>query len=597
MLAGLQKLSPRTMWIYGAPSFAGAAMVIPIAIHMTKFYADTVLVPLGYLGVAIALARAFDAITDPAMGWLSDRTRSRWGRRRPWIAVGAPLCAVAFWLLFHPPPTLSPLGGAAWFLLAYTLYFLFHTVYLVPYVALGAELTLDYHERSSLFALREGLVITGTLCAAAAPWLLTERLGGERAAFHVFSTIFALLLAGLYLNVALRLRERADYSRQPVNPLVPGVRRSLRNPPFRVLLAVAVLAGVPGGLSATLMPFFSEYVIQPENPDALLGMLLLGYFGSALLTLPVWLRVAQRVGKRNAQLASLALGAVSSAGIIFVGPGDTLYIGICIVGAGAGFGSISFLLTAMKADVIDYDELHTGRRREAQYSSFWMIVPKYVQIPSAAIPIALLGAMGYVANQEQTPQVIAALRGMFSVVPALCFGLGFVVLLRYPVSAEVHRGIRAGIEAHGRGEAALDPLTGKWLPPPGGGDVDGDTSWFLDYFSAGELERTLRGERVLPGIRMRAGVAAGVAVAGAWVTWRGVSDPGREPGLLPVLAVVVAGVALALVLFHLARLPAARRLERSGVDAGSIRAHLAQGLGARDQALPAPPAPRPGEAP
>jgi GPH family glycoside/pentoside/hexuronide:cation symporter len=492
---------------------------------------------------------------------------------------------------------LSPLGGAAWFLLAYTLYFLFHTVYLVPYVALGAELTLDYHERSSLFALREGLVITGTLCAAAAPWLLTERLGGERAAFHVFSTIFALLLAGLYLNVALRLRERADYSRQPVNPLVPGVRRSLRNPPFRVLLAVAVLAGVPGGLSATLMPFFSEYVIQPENPDALLGMLLLGYFGSALLTLPVWLRVAQRVGKRNAQLASLALGAVSSAGIIFVGPGDTLYIGICIVGAGAGFGSISFLLTAMKADVIDYDELHTGRRREAQYSSFWMIVPKYVQIPSAAIPIALLGAMGYVANQEQTPQVIAALRGMFSVVPALCFGLGFVVLLRYPVSAEVHRGIRAGIEAHGRGEAALDPLTGKWLPPPGGGDVDGDTSWFLDYFSAGELERTLRGERVLPGIRMRAGVAAGVAVAGAWVTWRGVSDPGREPGLLPVLAVVVAGVALALVLFHLARLPAARRLERSGVDAGSIRAHLAQGLGARDQALPAPPAPRPGEAP
>src|SRR5512143_3355285 len=92
---------------YGAPSFAGAAMLVPILIHMPKFYSDVVLVPLGYLALAIAVARALDALSDPFFGWLSDRTHTRWGRRRPWIALGAPLCAVAFYALFAPPDSLS----------------------------------------------------------------------------------------------------------------------------------------------------------------------------------------------------------------------------------------------------------------------------------------------------------------------------------------------------------------------------------------------------------------------------------------------------------------------------------------------------------
>ena len=145
----------------------------------------------------------------------------------------------------------------------------------------------------------------------------------------------------------------------------------------------------------------------------------------------------------------------------------------------------------MQADVIDYDELHTGQRREAQFTAFWAMVPKLVAIPGAALPIAVLGMLGYVPNADQTPEVLIGIRVLYALVPA-----GFAALAGSagaPVSAEPTGApaIRAGIDAHRRGEAAIDPLTGRVVPPPGARDVDAETSWFLDYFSPRELRHAL----------------------------------------------------------------------------------------------------------
>ncbi len=164
-----EKLPIGVKLAYGMPNFAGAAMVIPIAIHMNLFYSDTILVPLGLIALAIAAARALDAITDPLMGWISDHTNTRWGRRIPWMFIGAPLCAVAFVALFNPPESLVGASAAPWFATTFMLYFLFHTVYVIPHYGLGPELTPDYKERSSLFAWMEGFTLLGTMCAAALP--------------------------------------------------------------------------------------------------------------------------------------------------------------------------------------------------------------------------------------------------------------------------------------------------------------------------------------------------------------------------------------------------------------------------------------------
>ncbi|MBV8771270.1 MAG: MFS transporter, partial [Deltaproteobacteria bacterium] len=139
-----ERLSLAAKLVYGAPNLAFGATAIPILINMPKFYADVVTVPLAYLAIAIAATRCLDAIIDPSIGLISDRTRSRWGRRRPYIFVGAPLGGLAFWALMSPPQYLSGFGGAVWFTVTSMLCSFFLTIALLPHYALGAEMSLDY---------------------------------------------------------------------------------------------------------------------------------------------------------------------------------------------------------------------------------------------------------------------------------------------------------------------------------------------------------------------------------------------------------------------------------------------------------------------
>ncbi len=573
-----ERLPLGTKMLYGAPNFAGAAMIIPILINMPKFYADVVLVPLGFLAIAIALARSLDAISDPVVGWFSDRTRTRWGRRRPYIFVGAPLCALAFSALMSPPPHLSGSAAGLWFGATFILFFIFHTLFILPYYALGPELTLDYNDRSSLFGIREAFTILGTIVAAAAPGLLMHGFRwSERQVFSRLGIAFAILLTALFWMLAARVRERPDFATREANPLVPGVRRALRNRPFFILLMSYVVGSISGAIPATLMPFYNAYVIQPKNPTLWLSILLLCYFGVGFLCLPLWLKAARRFGKLPTWLASFVMGTTGGAGMFFLGKGDMLPLLILISWAGASFGAGLFLGPAMQADVIDYDEFHTGRRREAQYGAFWSILPKFVAIPSAAIPIAVLASIGYVPNVVQTPQVLLAIRAIFALAPASCAVLSFLIAVRYPISEKIHRAIQAGIERHRRGENAIDPLTGREVPPPNARDVDEDTGWFLDNFSQGELRRYIKQGSAAPVRDVKRAAAASITVSlcAALLAIRRMGG-GGDPGAVASLGVVVSGFALAIFMFHLMRLGAARRLASGAIETRIVSDHLGE---------------------
>jgi GPH family glycoside/pentoside/hexuronide:cation symporter len=566
---------------YGLPNIAGAAMLVPILIHMPKFYADVVLVPLGYLAIAIAVARALDALSDPFVGWLSDRTHTRWGRRRPYMAIGAPLCAVAFWALFTPPEALSMRGAALWFGVTFILYFIFHTVYALPHYALGPELTLDYHERSRLFGVREGFAILGTIVAAVAPGVMASYALGPREIFAAMGWFTAVVLVLSYWLLVATVHERPDFSARESNPFVPGVRRALRNPQFRILLQSYVVGSVAGAIPGTLMPFFNSYVIRPDNEERWLAIFLGTYFVAGFITLPLWVKLARHIGKRAAWLASFALGITGGAGMFWLGEGDTVPLLLLLAWAGAGFGAGLFLAPAIQADVIDYDELHTGKRREAQYSAFWGMLPKFVAIPSAAIPIAILGSLGYVPNTTQNPQVVLAIRAIFALTPALCSTLAYLLARRFAIDAEKHGEILAGILKHRAGESAVDPLTGKVLAPPGRRAVDERTGWFLDHFSPGELRRVLqRGAGGAVRDVWRAAAAALAICLGCilFVTTQ-VTSLEADPGALPVLAIVGAGFSFAVFVFHLLRLQAAHDLARAAIPPEVVRAHLDASVG------------------
>jgi glycoside/pentoside/hexuronide:cation symporter, GPH family len=587
--AGRPAASPRVSWAglgerlpmgvklaYGMPNFAGAAMAIPIAIHMSIFYSDVVLVPLGTIALAVAVARAFDAITDPFMGWVTDRTRSRFGRRIPWMFIGAPLCALAFFLLFTPPEDLSARAAGAWFLVTFTLYYLFHTVYVIPHYGLGPELTQDYKERSSLFAVGEGFTLLGTMCAAALPGLVLIPRFGARTGFMIFSLVFGSLLAVLYLRLCLRIRERPEFFQRKSNPLVPGLRRMMRNRPFRILLASYVVGSVTGAIPGLMMPYFTTYVLKPENPDQWIGIFLLTYFGMGFLTLPLWLRAVRRFGKKPIYVIGGGMGVFASLSLFFMGEGDLAATFGILVFAGAAFGVRIFLGPSIQGDVIDYDELYTGRRREAQYGSLWAIMTKFTVIPSAAIPLAILASLGYQPNVEQSETVELAIRAIFGLGPMTFGVLSLLAFLPFPITERTHRAVLSGIDAHRRGESAEDPLTGRVLPPPSMRGVDEDVGWFLDHFSGRELGRYLEHDAAAlrESALRRALVALGLFGGAIALVVTQVRDLGQEPGFVAVLGVVVAGLAMTAVVDHGMRVAAARRMARAPVSREVVRAHL-----------------------
>jgi len=567
------------MLAFGAPGFAGAGMAIPIAVLMPVFYSDVVMAPLGTIALAIAIARSFDALTDPLMGWLSDRTRSRFGRRKPWIALGVPLCAVFFYLLFAPPDQITGQAAGLWFGVTYTAYFLFHTIYQVPHGALGSELTLDYDERSKLFGIQSLFILVGILTASVAPSILSGAFDIEnpRTTHALIAGFFATLLVVLYAALLRWVPERPEFAKSDPNPLVPGVRRALRNRPFRIFFFAGMVSAIPAAIPGILIPYYTTYVLQVADAEQWLGILLVTYFGTGLIAVPIWMRLAERFSKLWTIVASAIIGTTGGTCLFFLGDGNSMVVlGIFLL---IGFASSTGLviLPSMVADVIDYDEFLTGKRREAQFGSFWAIVPKFVAIPGASLPLALLAWVGYQPNEVQSDEVVLTIRLLLGIFPAAFNILTVAILVRYPLSRAVHATIREGIRAHNRGESFKDPLSDRWIEPSSRRLLDNEDGWFLDTFSHAELRRIVQSgpRRALQDV-LRAVIASGLlALACGWLAWQTVGDLNSEPGPSTILAVVGAGLSITAMCFHLLRVQPARRLRHAGITSERIEAHLA----------------------
>lgn len=444
---------------YAAPAFALAVVGIPVYVYLPKFYTDSVGIHIAALGYILLAVRIFDAITDPFIGALSDRTTTRWGRRRPYMAVGSILLAVTVILLFNPPHA-SEGFETVWFTVWIFITFLFWTVVTVPYEALGPEITFDYDARTRLFGLRDGALIAGTLAAAVTPaaiaWGMDLGSGAaeERTKFFVFSVGYAPFLIAMCWWCVFAVRELPAAIAPQRSNIAATFKQVIRNRPFVILIAAYTVAAFGSNLPATLILYYVEYVLQSPRADLFLVM----YFVVGILLLPAWVAAARRIGKKRAWLAAMAVNTVAFVFVFFLGPGDEVLYGILVVLSGVGFGATVALPSALQADVIDYDELMSGERREGRYIGAWSVAKKLAAALGVGIALSVLGVVGYEPNVPQTEGVVFTLRVLYALVPCLCNAAAFIIALAYPIDRDTHVAIRQAVEDRKQGKAFRDPL-------------------------------------------------------------------------------------------------------------------------------------------
>jgi len=457
-------LSGITVLGYGVGNFAFAFLGLVVAVNLQFFYTDYVGLGAGLVAWSLLFARMFDAVTDPIIGWVSDHTNSRLGRRRPWILVASIPLAFAFYYLFTPPSVGDPATHQSYLLfymmtLYITLYFVW-TVGAVPYASLGAELTDDYHERVKVIAVRETCGLVGLLAATILPAYLIYRFGGREG----YSLMGGILGAGsatfLFISGVVS-RERVEFSgRTAINPYA-GWIATFRNDYFRRLLLAFLFSAVAGAVPATLVIYIAVYIIgTPEWwSQSIPGWMptwsyyLLLYFFSGICALPVWNRVSRRLGKRNTWAIAIFIATCTSAGCWWLKDGSVGYFSLLLVFGGISFGNYLALPPSMVADIIDFDEATTGRRREGSYFSIWTFVTKLGAALTGFAALQVLEHVGYKPGVAQTVEVKTWMLWMYSWFPALLYLLSFVSLFRFDISADDLAATQARI-----GRAATTPL-------------------------------------------------------------------------------------------------------------------------------------------
>ncbi|NOT41693.1 MAG: MFS transporter [Alphaproteobacteria bacterium] len=442
-----QRLRTGVLAAYGAPAVAFAILLLPPYVFLPGFYAQTLGLPLDWIGYIIILSRLFDAFTDPVIGYLSDRTPGRFGRRKPWILAGTPLAILAVVVLFAPGDEAS-LGQFTFGIFTLTLAW---TMLLLPYSAWGAELSGDYDERTRITGFREGVGLVGTLLAAATPSVLTAA-GYNDPRIHMAA--LAVLVAALILPTVawllIKVPEPPPLTHARV-PLRDGLKAIAENAPFRRLIAAYLINAFANGLPATLFLLFVSHVIGATDAY---GPLLLAYFLAGLVGVPIWSLVARRLGKHRTWVVAMVVACVAFAFTPFVvGEGDIVPFLIISIISGIGFGADLVLPSAIQADVVDVDTRMSGEQRTGLFFALWGIATKLsFALAAAALPV--LHAVGFDATaldaagkSMNAPEALFVLTLLYAAVPVALKVIAMALMWNFPLDAQRQRAIRAEIEA------------------------------------------------------------------------------------------------------------------------------------------------------
>ena len=382
----------------------------------------------------IFLAAVIDAVTDPIMGFTSDRVRTRWGRRRAWIAVGTPFLATTLFFLLNPP-----LGGTVFYLGAwFVLLRIGATMVGTPYGAWGAELSTDYHTRTRIVSAREIYILTGLIGAALVP-AIVEWLNADKTTavlvLNAYTWPSLILLPALALLVIALVPEPPPSAREGRVRFGRSLALIFQNGLFLRLIAIELL--INGGeafRNALSLFFMQDYIGAPRA-----GSLYLVYFGMGLAAIPFWTWLAKRYGKHRSLSAAMVFVGIVSLAIFSLDHGQVQPFYVLFALKGFCFGSFAYLPRAMLADVIDVDTVRTGDARTGGYFSIMGFTSKLAQSVGGFALIALAW-VGYSTSIGAThsPVELRWLAVLYAIVPTIAFAAALYLCWTWPLTRERH---------------------------------------------------------------------------------------------------------------------------------------------------------------
>jgi GPH family glycoside/pentoside/hexuronide:cation symporter len=438
----MDQLSLGTKIRYGIADLGFALIASAVQFFILFYYTDVAGINPAVAGSALLVGKlTWDAFNDPFFGYLSDRTRSRFGRRRIYMLLGAVPLGLAAWLMFSLPKGLS--GGAAFFavLVTFLLFDTFHTLASVPYYALTPELTQDYSERASLTAIRMIFSVFGYILGAAITTVIAGLIGSifgvnPQASWSGVGLIFGILAASSILSTALTIQEKPG-AVEKVSTLPPlkAVLTTFRNRPFVVMLVAFFISSFSFSTLTALVPYFIIY--QLDMKDAVPVVLLIMLLAIMIFLLPIK-RVSDRINKGPAYALGLLIAALAIMSAFFLPHKPTPLIYVIAFVAGMGFSGQWVFPWSMVPDVIEYDELMTGERREGTYFGIWALLQKFTNALGVATVGWSLAWFGYVANAAQSDFTLLGIRLFFCIIPSVALLISLPLLVKYPITRQSH---------------------------------------------------------------------------------------------------------------------------------------------------------------
>jgi GPH family glycoside/pentoside/hexuronide:cation symporter len=431
-----KKLSVGQMLGFGICDLGGNLFFTTLGFWCLVYLTDTVGLSVALAGTAYMVGKFWDAISDPLMGYLSDHTRSRWGRRRPYLLFGAIPLLFAMWFFFTNPHIQNQAFLTFWAIISLILLNTAYTVVNIPYSSLTPDLTSNYHERTTLNGFRFACAAMGTMLGAAAVQPIVSAFSTRSAGFSAVGIMFGVIMAVTALITFGSTKERIVTEKIPKEKFWKSYLSVFQNRPYVILIIVYALNIIGLNFLQGILVYYTKYIYLREDITAKAMFILLAV---TIVCIPLSVIVSKKIGKKRTYQICFAVLSSACLTIFFLGHllGVDFFLGFMVyAGIGLGFGyAIPF---SMVPDAIDFDKAQSGKRREGAYYGMWTFVSKTGQALSIFLSGLILAQGGYIADTMQNAATQFAIRLIIGPIPALFLIAGMILLYFYPIDEKMH---------------------------------------------------------------------------------------------------------------------------------------------------------------